>query len=188
MFTPLSLLHSPSRSSDQSRHHESPRVIMSALYALCLIFALFGLSAVAIGSESPPPSDAHVQLVVNAKVSMSSISAKELSYIFSGRRGTWPADGSAIQLILFPDDSREMKWLSRKLRMPPRLIRRFIHHRVYQGTMRSPIEVRSADEALEALTKHRGSITPVQLDSSHLQKLKSDEALSKSVRLIELSQ
>jgi hypothetical protein len=54
-----------------------------------------------------------------------------------------------------------MKRLSEHLKMPEHLVRRFINQRVYQGTMRSPIEVQSSAEALLALKATPGAIAPL---------------------------
>ena len=100
-------------------------------------------------------------LGVHPSVGNQNKSRSIMAKVFSGRKRSWN-NGVPVQLILFPEESPEMKWLCKEiLHVPEHLLRRFIHQKVYRGTMREPIYVRTQEEALFYLLKTRGAVAPL---------------------------
>ena len=140
------------------------------------------------GHAEEASAEEKFSLVVHPNLQLKELNTRELSMIFSGRRRAWSNTNQPIQLILLPSDSEEMKWLSKQLKMPEHLIRRFIFRRVYQGTMRKPIEVNTTEEALKLVETVPGSIVALKLSAKHVAQIDSSSESQPSVRLIEISQ
>ena len=129
---------------------------------LLLFTLLFPLSSSTRLGQANEKADEYV-LLVSSKLSSSAVTSDQIIKIFSGRKQTWD-DRTPIQLILLPEGSPEMQWLcNRILKMPERLLRRFINQQVYRGTMKRPLEAIDSQSAVELIGRSVGSISPIQL-------------------------
>ena len=110
------------------------------------------------------------------------VNVKTVTKLFSGRQQSWKS--SLVQLILLPEGSPEMRWLCNEiLKMPERLLRRFINQRVYRGVMTPPIEADDTEHALRLLRKIAGSIAPINRELLQKSQLKSQ-----SIHIITVAQ
>ena len=153
---------------------------------LLLFSALLTTQSSWLVSEGCAQQTEEISLIVNSKLKVEKIKKRDLALIFSGRRRAWGDKNYAIQLILFPEGSPEMSWLSKHLKMPEHLVRRFIFRRVYQGTMRQPIEVSSTEDAIRALETYPGSIVPLRMTSELKLQILSENRERLSLRVVKL--
>ena len=117
-------------------------------------------------AHAAPLESGDFTLIAHRSAKTSSLRKQELMLIFSGRKRAWARSNQPIQLILLPSGSKEMSWLSDQLQMPEHLLRRFIFQRVYRGTMRTPIEVSTSEEAIQAIERNPGSLAPIWLSEA----------------------
>ena len=126
------------------------------------------------------------QLALHPALKIKDLTLKELSLILSGRKRTWQGD-APVQLILLPTGSPEMTWLSKQVKMPEHLIRRFIYRRVYQGTMRPPLEVNSSEEAIKLLQRTPGALAPVYFTPELAQELTPGKSLDGLLSIVTIT-
>jgi hypothetical protein len=138
-------------------------------------------------AEEPTPSGLKLTLAVHPTLELSTLKERDLTMIFSGRRRTWPGSNQPVQLILLPNGSPEMQWLCKQLNMPEHLVRRFIYRRVYQGTMRNPLEVNTTEEAIKALQMNPGSLAPLLLTLEQQKRLAEGGSLAGMIRLVNIT-
>lgn len=107
-------------------------------------------------------------VVVNTAVPVDSLNQTQLRNIFSLRQTQWP-DGSAIRVLVLPDDTDTHQQFSRKqLRLFPYQLNTIWDKHSFSGTGRRPQQVENAAAMLEAIRLTPGAIgyleqlTPVQ--------------------------
>jgi len=88
--------------------------------ALLLIFSLTALAGDPV-------------VVVSPSAETETLTRKEVRQLFTLRRGSW-ANGLPVRLVLPPQDSAEMTWLSdRVLGLPPDVYQRFLAEQAYRS-------------------------------------------------------
>ena len=144
--------------------HPSSYKLFILFSLLTVTLTLFPLSSSAQNSTERTMTSTLLLSSKNKKDAI--INKAKLSKIFSGRQRTW-RQNLTVQIVLLPEGSPEMKWLSeRVLKMPESLLRRFIYQRVYRGIMKPPIEVQTSEDAIQILKKTPGAIAPVIITST----------------------
>ena len=135
---------------------------LRAWLRLTFITALsVSLSTPILNAETTSDETHRVFIIGHLKTTPTKISKRALGKIFSGRKRSWESKHK-VKLILLPERSREMTWLCADLlSLPEALMRRFLYQRVYRGTIATPVEVNSSDEALETLRVTQGGVGPV---------------------------
>ena len=105
-------------------------------------------------------------LIVNPKLTITSISRNKARSIFSMRLREWP-DGTPIVVYVLPDQAQQHRdFVQKKLSMFPYQLRRHWDRYVYTGIGQAPIEVANSNEMIERVNNTAGAIGYAEEEST----------------------
>ena len=116
-----------------------------------------------VGLLSTPSKaqEAEEHLLLASQIHSEPLSRKDVRKYLSGQKPLWP-DGTPVTILLFPKDSKELKWLCKEIiKIPPPTYRRFLMQKAFRSGI-NIIEVENQEEAQKVLLGNSGAISPLQ--------------------------
>lgn len=115
-------------------------------------------------------------VVVHKDRQVDSLSPTELRRIFLGKTKVWP-DGSAVLLVLNPNDSVHADFTRSLLHKSPRQLTTYWRKSLYSGRSMMPYVAESSDDITAYMERHKNAI-------SYLSKSELDDSL-KPIGIVE---